>query len=98
MWLLIIGCLALLAFVTVWLRFVPPPHASVIIMIHGNSLQVRRGTLRAHAREHITEILQEAAISRGFIAVTTGNRVTFSRQIPPEIHQRLRNVLLNQWA
>jgi hypothetical protein len=98
MLLLVIGGLALAAFLAVWLGFVPPPYAGTLIRIRGGLLNVRRGQLRSDAREHLREILQEAGVSHGFIAVTAGNRVAFSRQIPPAVRQRLRNVLLNQWA
>jgi hypothetical protein len=52
--------------------------------------------MRSHAREHLTEILSDAQVSRGFIAITPANRIVFSRNIPAAVHQRLRNVLLNQ--
>jgi hypothetical protein len=94
----IIICVVLAILLPILLGFVPPPHANILVRIKAGSLQVKRGSVRAHAREHIEEILREAAVSSGFIAVTPGNRVTFSRQIPQAIHQRLRNVLLNQWA
>lgn len=98
MWLIPIGCLVALAFAAVWFRFVPPPHASTLLQIRAGSVSTTRGSLRPHAREHVTEILSEVKVSRGFIAITSGNRVIFSRHIPTSVHQRLRNVLLNQWA
>lgn len=98
MWLISIAGLAVLAFATVWLGFVPPLHASTLIRVRQGELHVARGSLKPHAREHVTDILNEAGVSNGFIAVTPGNRVAFSRHIPAPIRQRLRNVLLNQWA
>ena len=98
MWLIAILCLAGLAFAAMWLGFIPPPHASTLMQIRGGGIRVTRGTIKPHAREHVTEILSEVGVSRGFIAVTAGNRVYFSRRIPATVHQRLRNVLLNQWA
>jgi hypothetical protein len=91
-------CLALFAFAAVSLGYVPPPHASTLLRIRAGALHVARGRLQPHAREHVAEILLEVGISRGFVAVTPTNRVTFSRNIPAAIHQRLRNVLLNQWS
>jgi len=41
------------------------------------------------------DILQEAQVKSGFIAITSEARVKFSRNIPEAIHQQLRNVLLN---
>ena len=96
MWLIPIVCMALLAFAAVWFGFVPPPHASTLLHIRAGAVRVTRGSLRPYARQHVTEVLSEAGVSSGFIAITPGNRVAFSRQIPTAIHQRLRNVLLNQ--
>ena len=96
MWLVPIACLVALAFAAVWLGFVPPPHASTLLHVRTGAVRTTRGSLSPHAREHVTEILSEARVSRGFIAVTPGNRVVFSRHIPAAVHQRLRNVLLNQ--
>src|SRR5262245_16094029 len=90
--------LVALAILAVWMGFVPPPHASTLIRVRDGSVHVRRGRVQAHAREHIADILHDAGVSSGFIAMTSDNRVTFSRQIPPETRQQLRNVLLNQWA
>jgi hypothetical protein len=61
-------------------------------------VRVARGKVRPESREHVADILKEVGISKGFIAVTPGNRVAFSWSIPGKVHQRLRNVLLNQWA
>ena len=74
------------------------PHASIIIRVHSGGLRVTRGKLRPHARNDVADILSEAGIVRGFIAITPDQRVSFSRHIPSPIHQRLRNVLVNQWA
>jgi hypothetical protein len=96
--LLILGSLAGLMVLAVWQGFVPPPHASTLIRIRDGVIHVRRGQVRADAREHLTDILRDVGVSQGFIAITPGNWVSFSRSIPPIVHQRLRNVLLNQWA
>lgn len=98
MWLIPIACLLALAFAAIWFGLVPPPHASIVLRIRLGGIRATRGILRAHAREHLTEILSEAQVSRGFIAVTPANRVLFSPNIPSALHQRIRNVLLNQQA
>jgi hypothetical protein len=69
-----------------------------VIRIRHQGLHISRGRLRADAREAVSDILRSAGVSRGFIAITAQNRVSFSSRIPSTIHQRLRNVLLNQWA
>jgi len=96
--LIIIVSLVGLAVLAVWQGFVPPPHATTLIRIQDGAVNVRRGRVQAHAREHIADILRDVGISNGFIAITPENWVAFSRGIPPAVHQRLRNVLLNQWA
>jgi len=98
MWILIIIGLAGAAATSIWLGFLPPPHATTLIHIRSGGLHVSRGRLQAHAKEHVSEILREAGVSRGFIAITAPSRVAFSRRIPSTVRQRLRNVLLNQWA
>jgi hypothetical protein len=98
MWAIAIAGLVVLAFAAVWLGFVPPPHASTLLHVREGAIRVSRGQLKPHAKEQVLEILSEAAVTKGFIAVTPGNRVRFSRHIPASAHQRLRNVLLNQWA
>ena len=74
----------------------PPFYADTLIRVHQGKLLVRRGIVRAQARAHVLDLLREAGVSRGFIAIRAGNRVAFSRGIPAAIHQQLRNVLLNQ--
>jgi hypothetical protein len=96
MWIIVVVALALLAFLAVWLGFVPPPHSVTLIRFENGDLYLRKGQLRNYAREQIIEMLNEAKVPRGFIAVTPGDSVMFSRGIPARLHQRLRNVLLNQ--
>jgi hypothetical protein len=92
---LVIVVLLLAAFSLVWLGFVPPPNTSTLIRIRDGSLQVSRGNLRPHVKEHVSDILRDAKVTKGFIAITSSNRLMFSRRIPARVHQRLRNVILN---
>jgi hypothetical protein len=96
MWVLVILGLLAAAALSVWLGLVPPPNAATLIRIKGGQLHLRKGQLRAYAKDHASEILAGAGVSGGFIAITSQNSVIFSRQIPTAIRQRLRNVLLNQ--
>jgi hypothetical protein len=97
MWAFGFGILAVaLALSLVRLGMIPPPSARLLIQIRNHALDVRRGALRAYARDSLAEILREGAVSRGFIAVTAANKVYFSRSIAPAFHQRIRNVILNQ--
>ena len=94
-WLLPAIAVAAAWFFAILLGFVPPPNTKVLIKIRNAQLHVARGQLRVQPREFITDILQQAKIPNGFVAITHYNRVAFSRNIPNDIRQRLRNVLLN---
>ena len=94
-WLLIIVAFAIVVLLAVLLGFVPPPHTKTLIRIHNGQLRVTRGQVRAQAREFISDILNEAGVTNGYLAITYYNRAAFSRKIPRNVHQRLRNVLLN---
>ena len=95
MLLLAIVLLLLVAFGSIGLGFVPPPTAGTLIYIRGDSLRISRGNLQPHVKENVCDILRDAKVTKGFIAITSGNRLMFSRRIPCQIHQRLRNVILN---
>jgi len=97
MWFLIMGGLVSVVAASIWLGFLPPPHATTLIRISGGQLHATKGGLKANTKQDVSEILRDAGVSHGFIAITRHNRVTFSRRIPATVHQRLRNVLLNQW-
>lgn len=94
-WLLLLIPVAAV-FSAIWLGLIPPPGSAVLIRVANSSLDVRRGAVRSHARESASEILRDAGVADGFIAISHRNKVFFSRQIPAATHQRLRNVLLNQ--
>ena len=95
---LILLCLSLAAAAPFILGLVPPFGTAVMLRIKNGGLQVETGSLRSMAKQHVEEILLESRVTRGFIAITSANRVVFSRRIPSTTHQRLRNILLNQWA
>lgn len=97
MLIVILIAIVLLIFAAIELGFIPPFHAKVILRMRDGSLTFEKGRLSGNAAEHVEAILRGAHVSEGFVAMTSGQRVYFSRQIPPEVHQRLRNVLLNQW-
>ena len=78
----------------VWLRYIPPLGATTLIHIREGTILVKRGQLRAQAREDAIEVLR--GVKKGFIAITVERRVVISREIPSQLHQRLRNVLLNE--
>jgi len=93
----ILIALVLLIFAAIELGFTPPLNARIIVRMREGSLVYEKGRLQGNASEHVEAILRAAGVSEGFVAITSGHRVYFSRQIPHDVHQRLRNVLLNQW-
>ena len=94
-WLLPVIAIAGAWFVAISLGFLPPPNAKIMIKIRDSHLHITCGQLRAQPREFVTDILQQANVTKGFIAITHSKRAHFSRHIPRDIRQRLRNVLLN---
>jgi hypothetical protein len=97
MLIVILIAIVLLIFAAVELGLIPPFNARIILRMSNGSLVFEKGRLQGNAAEHVEAILRGARVSEGFVAITSGQRVYFSRQIPREVHQRLRNVLLNQW-
>lgn len=96
MLIVILIAIVVLIFAAIELGFIPPFNARIIVRMSAGSLVFEKGRLEGNASEHVEAILREARVSEGFVAITSG-RVYFSRQIPPGVHQRLRNVMLNQW-
>ena len=97
MWVVVILIAVALGFAAVQWGIVPPPGPAILIRIRAGRAEVVRGRLRADVLASVSRILEEKAVQRGFIALTTRDRVRFSFRIPAGIHQRLRNVLLNRW-
>ena len=85
-------------FLSVGVGLLPPPHAITLIRIRQGQLEIRRCQMRPHAKGQVLDVLKDSGISKGFIALTPGNRVMFSLGMPEKVKQRLRNVILNQWV
>jgi hypothetical protein len=97
MWPALIVAVVALGFAAVWLGFVPPPQAAILIRIRAGQAQLARGRLRSDVLASVSHVLEDARVKGGFIAITSQDRVRFSVGIPPGVRQRLRNVLLNRW-
>ncbi len=80
----------------IWVRLLPPSEATTVIRTYRGELTVTRGHLQPLAKEQIVDLLHDAHASGGFIAVVPKGRVVFSRRIPKNIRQQLRNILLSQ--
>jgi hypothetical protein len=97
MWITIIILILLgIALGAVQFGFVPPRDPETLIRIRNGGLFFLGQDVKPHAKMSVLEIIRESRVENGFIAITPGRRVKFSRSIPQAIHQRLRNVLLNQ--
>lgn len=97
MHIVILIAIVTLIFAAIELGFLPPFNATIVVRMRGGSLVFEKGRLQGNAAEHVEAILRGAGVSEGYLAITSGQRVYFSRQIPRDVHQRLRNVLLNNW-
>jgi len=93
--LLVIALFAAGGWLAVAVGFVPSPMAETVIRFRSGKISMKRGTLRSQVRDDLAEVLSGAGIAAGFICIDRAGRVSFSRAIPSELHQRLRNVLLN---
>ena len=96
MLLVVIAIFVLLVVLVIRAGYVPPPYAGTLIRVRNGAVDVSRGHVRSAARQYVADILRDAGVSRGYIAVTSEDSVEFSKTIPEGIRQRLRNVLLNQ--
>jgi hypothetical protein len=85
-----------IAFGAVQFGLVPPRDPETLIRIRNGGLFFLGQDVKPHAKMSVLEIIRESSVKSGFIAMTPGRRVKFSWSIPKAIHQRLRNVLLNQ--
>jgi hypothetical protein len=74
----------------------PSPFCRLLVRIDSRGLSIERGSLPPRAREFLSDAIRSARIDRGFIAVSGANRVRFSREIPEECRQQIRNILLNR--
>jgi hypothetical protein len=93
--LLVIAFIATAGLLAVAFGFIPSPMAETVVRFRAGKISMKRGTLRAQVRDDLAEVLTGAGITSGFISLNREGRVSFSRSIPPALHQRLRNVLLN---
>jgi hypothetical protein len=65
---------------------------SVIAVIDGRC-GLAKGKLERRLLSAISDELARSGVTRGEIQIRGDGRVRFSMEIPPETHQRLRNIL-----
>lgn len=96
LWLILLLAAVLVLLAVRGLGNLPPGDAITLIQIRAGTLHMMRGKVSSLAKEHVLDILSEAKVTAGFIAINAQKRVAFSRSIPGTAHQKLRNVLLNE--
>jgi len=91
---------AVLLVVVVWSLLVtfglaPSPLSRTTIRIRNGQIRVDGAELSPRAKEYVADVVRDAMLFKGFITLSAGRRVGFSREVPESMRQRLRNILLN---
>ena len=79
----------------IWLYRNSAVGVQVLLRYENDRLHQQRGRLRSVTCAAVEDLLRSAHAAAATITVLRGPRVEFSSSIPPELHQRLRNILLN---
>jgi hypothetical protein len=89
--------LILVALAAKYYGIIPPVSGSarVVIVISNRTVRVKRGVLNPDARLHLQGLVEQFAIGRATIGLTSSRRVIFSMSVPAKARQPIRNVLLN---
>jgi predicted protein tyrosine phosphatase len=95
MWLALLVAIVVLGVWLGWRSQCPPLETKSLIRIRNGECVLTGEPLTRATLATVTDLLHQAGVQRGFIAIMPERRVIFSRQIPRHIHQQLRNVLLN---
>ncbi|WP_193210719.1 DUF3634 family protein [Luteolibacter marinus] len=67
--------------------------SALVLVIREGRLEVAKGNLPAHSRRAVEELLAGASVRDATLHTDGSGRIHFSRQVPRDLHQRLRNVL-----
>ena len=67
----------------------------LVLVIRAGKVSLAKGRLPPSATRELQVILSEAAVTSGTIHSDGAGRFHFSRGIPVESHQQLRNVLVS---
>ena len=93
--LVLVVAVAALLWALVVLGYVASPLSRTVIRIRRGEIRVEGAELGARAKEHVADVIRDAMLMRGFITLSSRREVTFSRDVPHVMRQRLRNILLN---
>ena len=75
-----------------WLLKLTSP---LVLVIREGKASLAKGRLPGGATAQVQSILADAAVASGTIHADGSGRFHFSREIPQEWHQQLRNVLVS---
>ena len=89
-----VGLILLICFAAIELGLVASPFSRVKIVVSSGRVELAKGSIGPRARELATDIVRSSRVGSGFITVSSRGKVRFSRNIPHDIRQQLRNVLL----
>jgi hypothetical protein len=67
----------------------------LVLVIREGKVSLAKGRLPGSATKEIQGIVSDAAVSSGTIHADGAGRFHFSRHVPEELHQQLRNVLVS---
>ena len=65
------------------------------ILVENGILRLRQGWIPARDLAMLADLLRDAGVSSGSITLAPDRRVAVSWHVPPALHQRIRNILLN---
>jgi hypothetical protein len=75
-----------------WLLKLTSP---LVLVVSKGKVSLAKGRLPGGAVQQVQDILSDAEVTSGTIHSNGARRFHFSRHIPGELHQRLRNVLVS---
>lgn len=67
--------------------------AAVVIRHREGKAMIEEGRLSPDERQQLQDIVRESPIAVGEILIARSGKISFSRRIPTELHQPIRNVL-----
>jgi len=77
-WLIIVAAVAAFGWGAFAYGFLPPPNAKMLLCFRGGVIKVKRGSIQSLAKQHVADVIVEAGVVKGFIAVRSTNRIVFS--------------------
>jgi hypothetical protein len=95
MWLPLVIALVLLGGWLGWRSCLPPLGTKSLLRIRNGAVFLSGEPLTRQTLMAVADLIHQAGVRSGFIAILPERRIKFSRQIPAQLHQQLRNVLLN---